>query len=93
MFFYRIERLNNLDTMNDDIANALKGHKFTVIPLVSPSCAVGEFLMDPEKSADISENSEPLCQYFLYCQRDKSRVQPIYGSYSFRSSQHLRGRY
>lgn len=72
MFFYRIERLNNADTMKDEITDALKSPKFTVIPLVSPTCAVGEFLMDPEKSADISENTGPKVNIFYIAKEIKA---------------------
>lgn len=58
MFFHRIERLDNMDDATKElISEVLKGHHYTIIPLVKPGCAVGEYLMDREQSEFISKYS------------------------------------
>jgi hypothetical protein len=57
MFFHRIERLNDSENMKETISERLKGHHYTVVPLVSPNSAVGKLLMDRKQSEDISDYS------------------------------------
>lgn len=57
MFFHRIERLSNADTMKETITDALDGRHYTVIPLVSPYGAAGKYLMDENQSEYLSKYS------------------------------------
>ncbi len=56
MFFHRIERLKD-DHWKEEVSAALMGEAFTVIPLVEPGSATGQFLMDKNESKFISNYS------------------------------------